>query len=204
MWRDQVRTKLKIYLFLLFTFTSVKSFCQESIQFERYGLKYNTLAGHRWKFEIPIELGHTLTSDYEFESTDAKSPSYLGMGFKFILRNNSHRGIGLGMSLDYSTNKYFRLNTMIDLDFLYQIGMDMSERTYFIASMFNKIVISKIIANVNDVQIQEYYFRINIFQFQFNRIAFSMGFYKGLFRNKYYPYFADKGLNYSLFYILSK
>ncbi len=192
------------YFLLLFSFVYCNVYCQEPIAFERHGLKYNTLAGHSWKFEIPIELGYTLTSDYEYESTDAKEPAYLGLGFKFALRNSEHRGVGLGMSLDYSTNKYFRLNAIFDLDFLYQIGMDMSEKTYFIASMFNKVVISKIIAKVDDSYVQEYYFRINVLQFQFNKIAFSMGFYKGLFRNKYYPYFADKGLNYSISYIFSK
>jgi hypothetical protein len=177
---------------------------QEPIEFEKHNWIKNTMSGHVWQIEYPIETGYVMTGDYDYESTGTPGVFYFGGGIKFGLKNNVNRGFAIGPGLDWTNNKYLRLNLFIDLDFLYQFKTDMGNGKNFSASMFTKFVISKVLANVEGTQIQEYYFRYNVMQFQIQRIAFSMNYTKGLFRNKYPPHFADKGLNFEIAYIFKK
>lgn len=177
---------------------------QNTISFEKHNWKKNTMSGHLFQTEYPIETGYIMTDDFDYEDTDAKGLFYFGAGMKFGFKNSINRGIAIGPGIDWTNHKYFRLNLFVDLDFLYQISMDLPNGKLFNASMFSKFCFSKVLANVNGSPIQEYYFRFNVLQFQFGRIAFTMNYVKGMFRNKYVPYFADRGLNYSLSFIFKK
>jgi hypothetical protein len=154
--------------------------------------------------EYPIEMGYVMTGDYDYEDAMTKGVFYFGGGVKFGLKNYVNRGIAFGPGLDWTNNKYLRLNLFIDLDFLFQFSSDLGDGKKFSSSMFTKFVISKVLANVDGTAIQEYYFRYNVMQFQIQRWAFSMNYTKGLFRNKYPPHFADKGLNFEMAYIFKK
>ena len=189
---------------LIFLVSSTIAMAQEPISFERHNWKKNTMSGHVWQKEFIGESGYILTGDYDYENASTKGVFYIGGGVKFGFKNDINRGFSIGPGIDWTNNKYLRLNLLIDLDFLFQYSLDMGNGRSFTPSMFTKFSISKVFANVNGEPIQEYYFRFNIFQFQFGRIAFAMGASKGLFRNKYPPYFADKGLVYSLAYTIRK
>lgn len=177
---------------------------QEPISFEKHNWKKNTMSGHVWQKEFIGESGYINTSDYDYEDAFTKGVFYFGGGIKFGFKNQMNRGFSIGPGIDWTNNKYLRLNLLIDLDFLFQYSIDMGKGRNFTPSMFTKFSISKVFANVNGEPIQEYYFKFNIFQLQIGRIAFAMSASKGLFRNKYPPYFADKGSVYSLSYIFKK
>jgi hypothetical protein len=185
---------------LTLAFCPIFGFSQSGIPFEKHGFSKNCVTGNKWGIEIPIQAAVLLTSDYDYEDTDAQGPFLLGVGIKGTLKNGWGRGVGLGFGADYSTNGYIKANILIDLDFLFTYSIPL-EKMNFTPSMFTKFELTKLIARVDNQAIQEYYLYFNILKFQFGSIAFEMGPSIGLFRNKYVPYFAEKGLNYRLSYI---
>jgi hypothetical protein len=201
---------LLVFSFGIFGKLITPVLAQDSIAFKRHSFIQNTLTGHKWGIEIPIHFNFINTSDYDYEDTDAKNPFIFGTSFKLTLKNGWGRGIGIGVGLDYSTNGYLKINIPVDLDFLFAYSIPLSEGELgkkpmqFTISMLSKFVFSKLIANIDGKNIQEYYLRMNLMHFQFNRVAFSTGPTFGLFRNKYSPYFAEKGTWYSIAYIFNK
>jgi hypothetical protein len=183
---------------------------QDSLAFKKHSFIQNTLTGHKWGLEIPIELSRISTSDFDYEGTDGINPNLIGVSIKATLKNDWGRGISFGVGIDYTTSNYFRLNIPLDLDFLIAYSLRLSpgelgkKSTRFTVNMLSKFVFSKILATVDGVRIQEYYMRFNVFHMQFNRVAFSWGPTFGLFRKTYAPHFAEKGTWWSLSYIFNK
>lgn len=192
---------LFIYLLLFFP---VLLLAQDPIKFEKHNWKKNTMSGHVWQKDIQFESGYIMTGDYDYEDAMTKGVFYFGSGLKFGMKNEMNRGISIGPGIDWTSNNYLRLNLFLDLDFLFQYSIDMGKGRNFTPSMFTKFAFSKVLAQRNGEPVQEYYFKVNVFQLQIGRIAFAMSFSKGLFRNKYPPYFADKGSIYSLSYNLKR
>lgn len=193
-----------LFSFLILLMTLSVGFAQEQIDFKRHKWTKNLITGNKIGYEIPIYVGKLSSSDYDYESTDAKGPVFFGVSFKGTLKNAWGRGLGLGIGADYTTNNYIRLNLLLDLDFLFHYSIDMGSGVKFTPSMFNKLEFHKVMAKENGMAIQEYYFSLNIMKFQFGPVALEYGFTSGLFRGKYVPYFADKGMYFKGSFIFSK
>ena len=193
----------KILLSLGLVVISIFGFSQSNIPFEKHGFGKNSLAGNKWGIEVPIQSAYLWTSDYDYESTDAPNPFFFGTAVKATLKNGWGRGVGFGIGADYCTNGYIRANILLDLDFLFAYSIPL-EKMNFTPSMFTKFEFTKLMARVDNKPVQEYYLSFNIMKFQFGAIAFEYGPSIGLFRNKFTPHFAEKGMNYRLSYIFIK
>jgi hypothetical protein len=79
--------KLVILVFMPLFVINGRSYAQSEIPFEKHGIGKNMLTGHKLGYEIPFQLGHILTNDYDYEDTEAKNLSYLGAAAKITLKN---------------------------------------------------------------------------------------------------------------------
>lgn len=179
------------------------SYTQEQIEFKKHTKLDNLVAGNKGGFELPVYIGGIMTSDYDYEDADEKGPLYFGISPKFTLKNGWGRGVGLGTGIDFSPRRYVRANLLIDLDFLFTYSIEVNEKgTKFTPSMFTKFEFSKLLAKSGGEWIKEYYLSVNIIKFQFGKVAFEWGVTRGLFRDQFVPYFADRGIYYKLSYFI--
>ncbi|MBX7093775.1 MAG: hypothetical protein K1X56_03560 [Flavobacteriales bacterium] len=190
-----IRKKEFLSFLLLFLFLS-----GTAQSFEKHGFRYNTLAGHQWGLSFPVSGFWVMTSDYDYESTDAKNTALFSAGAMLTLKNDADRGIGFGLGLDYATTGYFRANALIDLDFLFHFIAPMGDNFSLGESVCSKWKISSVLGTVDGKKIREYYISVNFLQIHFGKFTFTMGLNKGIFRKQFPPFYADQGLNYGLTY----
>jgi len=186
-----------LFSFLL-SFFVVQGNAQE---FLRHGLKNNTLSGHQWGTTFFGDVHKISGSDYEYEGTSAKGPFMFGLGAKMTLKNHMDRGIGFGAGIEYATNGYFRLNALLDLDFLVHF---MAPDGSLGESVFSKFKFSSILGNKDGKPVREFYLGFYFIQIHVKQFSLGAGMNKGIFRSKYPPVYADQGAFFGLTYSMKR
>jgi len=170
---------------------------QEPLPFEKHGFRYNTLGGHKWGWEFPIEFrgrfGGSSSTDFDYDTEDKIQPFYIGAGVKYALRNETDRGIAFGMGIDYATNNFVRYNLLFDFDFLFHFIAKFDGKRYIGESVFANYMFSTIITNVDGKNVKEFYLTINFLQIHFRNWSISGNLNRGILRKKYPPVLANQG-----------
>ena len=191
--------KIKKYFLLTFVLLnySILTFSQSDLRFEKHGFRKNTLAGHKWSWEFPLEFrsrfGGRTSTDFDYDSENNIQPFYIGAGVKYALRNETDRGVAFGMGIDYATNNFLRYNFLFDFDFLFHLVAKINNKRYIGESVLANYMFSTIITNVDSKNVKEFYLTINLLQIHVRNWSLSGNLNRGILRKKYPPVLANQG-----------
>lgn len=192
------RPVLVILFSFLLPFFASRGNAQE---FLRHGLKTNTLTGHQWGITFFGDVHKVTGSDYQYEDALTKGPFLFGLGTKITLKNHMDRGIGFGAGLEYSTNGYFRVNALLDLDFLFHF---MATDGSLGESVFSKFKFTSLIGQKDGKPVREFYLGFYFIQIHVKQFSLGFGLNKGILRSKYPPVYADQGIMVGLSYSIKR
>lgn len=188
---------LSLIKILIFIVSPTILLAQEPISFEKHGFRQNTLAGHKWSWEFPVEFrarfGGSSSTDFDYDTEDNIQPFYFGAGIKYALRNETDRGIAFGMGIDYATNNFLRYNLLFDFDFLFHFIAKIDGKRYIGESVFANYMFSTIVTNVDGKNVKEFYLTVNFLQIHFRNWSISGNLNRGILRKKYPPVVANQG-----------
>ena len=188
---------LSLIKILIFIVSPTILLAQVPISFEKHGFRQNTLAGHKWGWEFPLEFrarfGGSTLMDFDYDSENNIQPFYFGAGVKYALRNETDRGIAFGMGIDYATNNFLRYNLLFDFDFLFHFVPKIGGKRDIGESAFANYMFSTIVTNVDGKNVKEFYLTVNFLQIHFRNWSISGNFNRGILRKKFPPLVADQG-----------